>query len=786
MRRRILVQILWVLGLIVFAEIITVVVLELQAGVTAYINGESLWSKNQKRGVMALHRYIDTGDAADLANAHALLATPLLSRKARLLMDAEPGNVAGAKALVERAGHVDASRIVWIYRLFSNAPYFAQAIEQWQATDAPLLRLEQLAQEIEIRRSAGVMTESEKTPVRRQLEELEATIYPHTVEFSLLLSRGGTRMRWLLLMCSAVAYALLAWYGIAGISRLVRHVRDTESEFRLAFHQSAVGMLKIAHDGRVRRANEAASGILGVPLEELVGASLRDLLHEDEHALSHQANTDWTKLAHSCERQLVTRDGKAHWVRWTATRIPSHRNDIFVLLEDISENHLLTQEIAHQATHDELTGLINRREIVRRLETALAQTRNGTTHVLCFIDLDKFKVVNDTFGHLAGDHYLQQFSRLLDAQLRKADWIGRLGGDEFAVLLSGASQEGGAAAMARMHAALASDTFTCEGRVFAFNCSVGIVEMNAQSHDVEWVLSAADAACYVAKQQGRHRVCTYNAADPVLAQHRTELEWVANVQSAIAESRLLPYAQHIVPLQGGNGLQYELLARVRDRNGKLHAPGGFLAAMERFGQAAIVDRYMLDAAIEAFRANPAHLATLERCHINVSGQSIADPAFLAYVVERLDSLPQVARKLCFEITETAMIANLDDARHFITSVRTKGCCIALDDFGSGLSSFAYLKNLPVDIVKIDSVFVRNLDGDGDGMALVRSLSQIARALGKATVAEGVESIEVSRILASIGIGHAQGFALHKPAPLAEVMLETRPDRGGSGLRSVQA
>jgi len=777
-RRRIFIQMFWVLGLIAIAEFITVLVLEVQASVTSYLVAESQWSKSQKRAVMALHRYVDQDRQNDLEQVREQLQTPMLDREARMLMDAEPNNIAGAKRLIAAAGHADPDRLVWMYRIFSRAPYFSDAVVAWKETDAPILRLAQLADEIESHRRAGTLTRSLETHFHNQLDEVEATTNPLSLDFAYWLAHGNTQIRWTLLAFTAMVYTLLAWLAVTSIAKLVQHVRSTESEFRLAFHQSTVGMLKIARDGRVRQANEAVTGILGVPIDELVGASLRDILHEDDVALDDHGQLDWDQLTGASERKLATRDGNVRWVRWTATRITNRHNDLFVLVEDVSENHQLTQEIAHQAMHDELTGLINRREIVRRLEQALAETRTGTTHVLCFIDLDKFKLVNDTCGHLAGDKYLQQFSNLLSAQLRKGDWLGRLGGDEFAVLLSGAKQAGGAAAMARMHAALANNVFQWEGRVFTFNCSVGIAEMNADSPDVEWALSAADAACYVAKQQGRHRVCTYDAANPVLTQHRSELEWVANVQSAIAESRLVPFAQRIVPLQGGDGLQYELLARVRDRQGKMHAPGGFIAAMERLGQASIVDRHMLDVALDFFRANPQHLAVLERCHINVSAQSIADPTFLSYAIERLDALPQVAAKLCFEITETAMIANLDDARRFIDAIHAKGCRIALDDFGNGLSSFAYLKTLPVDILKIDSMFVRNLDSDGDGMALVRSLSQIARALGKSTVAEGVESEEVARILASIGIDHAQGFALHQPEPLEVLVAATRAGANG--------
>ena len=344
-----------------------------------------------------------------------------------------------------------------------------------------------------------------------------------------------------------------------------------------------------------------------------------------------------------------------------------------------------------------------------------------------------------------------------------------MGGDEFAVLLHDTTLDEAETAMARVHAALAVQAFRWNGRAFGLNCCVGVVEINDEAIDADWLLRAADAACYVAKEEGRNRIRCYRDADPSLSRRRHELEWVAHTQLAIAEDRLVLYAQRIVPLEGPPRLQYEVLVRLRDREGRLHAPGVFLPAMERYGQCMAVDRFVLMAVCRHFARNPGRLAGVELCHVNVSAQSVADPAFLEHAGALLDRHPGVAARLCFEITETAVIANLDDACRFIEAMRVRGCRIALDDFGSGLSSFAYLKRLPVDILKIDGAFVRDLGRGGSDLALVRSMSQMGQALGKVTIAEWVESEAVMAQLREVGIGCVQGYAVHVPCPLDELV-----------------
>lgn len=766
--------------------LLTAAVLETQAGATAYIIGESHWSKAQQRAVHGLYRYASHAQPADLAEARAALRIPLGDRDGRLALERDPVDLAAARAGFLQGDNApdDIGRLIWMYRVLGDAPYFRDSVRLWREAEVELQHLVTLADDLEAEQARGALDPASIQAYQRQLMVIDARVRPKELAFSRSLADGANFMRRVLLALSALVFVVLCAYALYVVRSTLRRVRETESEFRMAFHQSMVGMLKLDREGRLTQANEALAQILARPLPELRGLGLADVLHADDLPRDTAGGIDWDRVCEQGERRFLRPGGDVRWVRWTASVVDARTGcgeGVFVLAEDVSEAHELACEIAHQASHDELTGLINRREIARRLGSALGSARGcRRRHTLCFIDLDQFKLVNDTCGHEAGDRFLCQFAQHVAAQLRRDDWVGRLGGDEFAVLLHDTTLEEAETAMTRIHAALGEDAFRWNGRMFGLNCSIGVAEINDDAVDVDWLLRAADAACYVAKEEGRNRIRSYRDSDPSLSRRRRELEWVAHTQLAIAEQRLLLYAQRIVPLAGEGRLQYEVLVRLRDREGEVHAPGVFLPAMERYGQGMAVDRFVVDAVCGFLSRHPGHLAQVELCHVNVSAQSIADPAFLEHVGLLLDRHPGVATRLCFEITETAVIANLDDACRFIDAMRARGCRIALDDFGSGLSSFAYLKRLPVDILKIDGAFIRDLARGESDLALVRSMSQMGQALGKVTVAEWVESEAVLAQLREVGIGYAQGYAVHVPCPIGELVVDESVDAVPAG------
>lgn len=764
------------------ATLLTAVVLEIQAGATAYIIGEGHWSKAQKEAVYHLYRYVDAGDPNQLAQARVALAIPLGDRDARLALEQRPVDLKRARAglLQGQNAPEDVGRMMHVFHYLTDAPYMREAIERWRQSDVGILQLDALADEIETIRAQRVLDSNESASFRRRIENIAATLRPLESGFSQSLLRGS---RWLhrgLQLTSAVIFLVIAGFGLVVLRSALRRVSESEGKFRAAFDQAAVGMLKMDFDGRILDANAALADILGYARPSMLGLNVAQLLHPDERAdlMPDATGARWHQQSVSTDRRFLRRDGSTFWGRWTAsvTRFgsPNMSDRVFVIVEDVSRARTLAAEIAHQASHDALTGLINRREIERRLEQALQSARQqGLKHALCFVDLDQFKLVNDVSGHAVGDLLLRELAGSLTAQMRVGDWVGRLGGDEFAILIERCSHDEAEHMAQRMSAQVAASAFPWQGRSYRLTCSIGIVEINAQTPDVGWLLRAAEAACYLAKDEGRNRVRVYREADEAIARRHGEMQWVGETLRAMADKRLLLFAQRIVPARGDSSLMYEILLRVKDPNGRLQTPSDFLPAMERYGQAVTVDRHVLNLLFDQLARYPKHLQQLDLCHVNLSAQSIANPEFRGFVLHLLAQNRIPPSKLCFEITETAVIANLVEARAFINAVRAFGCSIALDDFGSGLSSFAYLKNLDVDFLKIDGVFVREMDTDAVDHALVRSICDLGRTLGKRTIAEWAETDSVLARLASVGVDYIQGFAIHRPCLLEELMRETR-------------
>jgi diguanylate cyclase (GGDEF)-like protein/PAS domain S-box-containing protein len=441
------------------------------------------------------------------------------------------------------------------------------------------------------------------------------------------------------------------------------------------------------------------------------------------------------------------------------------------------EGHRASAQLSWQATHDTLTGLFNRQEFERRLGLALGTAREtGRTHALCYLDLDQFKVVNDTCGHVAGDELLRQLARELSGQIRKTDTLARLGGDEFGLLISDC-QLGDARTVAEAaRNVVAGYQFSWECKSFAVGVSIGLVPVTGDCAGIESILSAADSACYAAKDQGRNRIHVYCEQDEELCLRHGEMQWVSRIQAALEEDRFELFYQNIVPVADnarGAAVHFELLLRMRDEQGALVPPGAFLPAAERYGLAVRLDRWVIDRILRTLEESGDELDELGICCINLSGQSLADEEFARFVIDRLRQQQARAKRICFEITETAAISNLTRAVRFIEALKAHGCLLALDDFGSGLSSFAYLKNLPVDFLKIDGMFVKDIVDDPIDHAMVKSINELGKQMGKRTIAEFVENDAILQRLRHIGVDYAQGYGIAVPRPLEELLRERR-------------
>jgi diguanylate cyclase (GGDEF)-like protein/PAS domain S-box-containing protein len=532
--------------------------------------------------------------------------------------------------------------------------------------------------------------------------------------------------------------------------------------------------------GRVASLNPMAEQLLGCKHGEALGLHVSEVLTivdettqtplEDPVQYCLRQGTS----IHSADRAVLIRpDTQRLAIDHSAAPIrdqQGNRVGAVLVFRDVTRQRELTRQIFYHATHDALTGIVNRREFERRLGLMLRHAKeHQRRHALCYLDLDQFKLVNDTCGHTAGDTLLRQLAAVLRTRMRERDTLARLGGDEFGVLLGECPLDQALRIAHGLREAIQDFRFTWEDKPFALGVSIGLVPIDYTSGDLQSVLSAADSACYVAKEKGRNRVHVNQPGDHELAQRQGEMQWIARLHQALAEDRFCLYYQPIVPLApaahaGDHG---EILLRLKEPDGQVILPGAFIPAAERYNQITAIDRWVIRAVLSALR-DQEQRPPLSQYSINISGQSLGDAAFLAFVVEQVEQATIEPSQICFEITETAAIANLTAAMNFVSTLKAKGCRFALDDFGSGLSSFAYLKTLPVDYLKIDGRFVKDMLDEPIDCAMVEAIHRVGHLMGIKTNAESVENTAILEKLRVIGVDYAQGYGIAKPRPFGSV------------------
>ena len=551
-----------------------------------------------------------------------------------------------------------------------------------------------------------------------------------------------------------------------------------EREFNVAVASCVSdALIRVNEDGRVAHLNAAAERMLGVSNARARQQRTGDLMPMYDPATDRPVDPltyedrPWSSNVahiHLGERELA--------VEFRSSRLVSRDGrpaGCLVALKDISEARRLRDAICFQAVHDNLTGLVDRHEFSRQLKQLVEQIHEESErHVLCLLDIDQFRLVNDTCGHAAGDDLLVQLSELLSHGVRDEDTLARIGSDQFVFLLRGCSTFHAQRRTRALLDRLSAFRFQWEAKRFRITVSIGLVTIDARTHSAESALRAADGACVSARASGRNRFAVFDADDDRYCRHFGDLKWMRRVEAALEEDRFVLHAQPIRALNDDAAPDnYEILVRMVDRDGSLIPPGQFLPAVERFNLCATLDRWVVRHALVAVR-DAETLAPAQRFWtINLSGQSLSDRLFQDYLFAELARNQIEPGKVCFEITETAAIAEMDRAIEFMNDLRERGCTLALDDFGSGLSSYAYLKNLPVDIVKIDGQFVRDIAHSEIALAMVRSINEIAQLMGKRTIAEYVEDDDILARLHSVGVDYVQGYGIGRPRDLASLVAE---------------
>ncbi|WP_414476000.1 EAL domain-containing protein [Microvirga sp. M2] len=547
-----------------------------------------------------------------------------------------------------------------------------------------------------------------------------------------------------------------------------------EALFRGAMKGAGIGTALLHLDGTVFTVNSAFCRLFGFSEGEMLSKTAADLTPPDDDPPDDGPLLRGEIDVVESERRLVRKDGAEVWVLRSASLLRDEAGKpayMIVQYQDITARREAEERLRYNATHDELTGLLNRSAFEQKLEEALAESRNtGVKHALAFVDLDRLKMINDSAGHVAGDALLRGVAGALPNYLREGDVIGRLGGDEFGIILLGCSLDDATVILEGLHTAASAIQFPWDGRSYSVGASIGVTEITPSTLSPSAVLAQADVACLTAKMAGRNRVSLYRPEQSEAVERHREIAVAAGIKLAIEEGRLRLFAQRIVACADTTQERYEVLVRMVDRDGSIVPPSVFIPAAERYDLIGAIDRWVVQEAL-TFIGRAGCLERDTQIHLNLSATSIGDTSFVAYVLETLEDTGVAPEILVFEITETALVSNMAVAATTVGRLREMGCQIALDDFGVGLSSFNYLRQFPVDIVKIDGSFVRNMTTNAVDRYIVKSIHQIAQELGAQTVAEFVEDQAAFELVSSLGITFAQGYAVHRPAPFEAILAD---------------
>lgn len=787
------------IAVVLFQALLGGVSLYTLSAVRGYVAGESLWSKSQKDAIYYLNLYADSRDESIFGKYQQAMAVPEGGHELRVALDSEPPDREAARRGIIKGGNHpdDVPSLIWLYLNFRHFSYLEIAIDRWIEGDAYLVQLDEVAREMHERIIHNQATDADMARWKARIFAINEGVTPAAKAFSDALGEGSrVILRWLLFTNLAtalglIALALLRTHKLLAQRHAFADALQLEKErAQITLQSIGDGVITTDVEGAIAYMNPAAEALTHWKAAQAVGlplAALFNLLDENaqadgfsliEHILSGQ-------LSGSSEHAMLIQRLDGSTVSVTLVGSPIHTagkvSGTVLVLHDMTQERQYIANLSWQATHDALTGLANRREFEFRLEQALLNlTRQPGRHALMFLDLDQFKLVNDTCGHAACDELLRHICALLQSGLREGDTLARLGGDEFGILLENCSPESSERIAEILRQTVQNLHFVWKGRPFVTTVSIGVVHVAQNPTTLESLLRAADMACYMAKEKGRNRVQLYHVDDSELSLRFGEMAWVQRLHMALEENRFCLYAQEIATLghvETGGG-HVEILLRLHDEAGRMILPNSFIPAAERYGLMTSLDRWVVENVFKIIAQCIAqqHEAPMAMCAINLSGITIGDDDFLIFLRQQFVIHRIPPEMICFEITETSAISNLASAIKFINELKGLGCYFSLDDFCAGMSSFAYLKHLPVDFLKIDGSFVRDMLDDPINRAMVEVINHIGHVMGKRTIAEFVETPQIEQALLEIGVDYAQGYNIERPQLFTTDSLLCRPSR----------
>ena len=778
-----------------------ILALDMMMGIRSFSVGENLWAKNQKAATFQILRYLHTADTQSAEAYKAAIDVHQHFMSMRETVTRAPEEVERMRDDLWAIGmpEADIGYGIWVQRYFGRTPPLQKMFNAWGQADKNMLELEQIYEEIVAYHQKP--SPEELTRLAAEIFRIDYILRTPADSFSGRLGVAAHQIYHGLINLEVFLFiGLLA--GIIWRTRSFLRERQamidvlhTERQ-RAAITLAAIGdaVISIDEQGKIDFMNEAACQLCDPKQEEngKPATEIHDLIFLIDETTGaaipfplQQLLDSGNNLAkNETSHRLLRRDGTTVSVSWVASLIRDEQQQVrgaVLVLHDTSREKEMIERLGWLAQRDPLTSLYNRRAFEEYLHKALGSLREHNVerrehagHVLIFIDLDQFKVVNDTSGHAAGDKLLCMIGEKISHSLRAQDVLSRMGGDEFGILLVNCSLKAGMQRAEEIRTLISDAELICGARKFTTTASIGLVHLDQAGATPGDALSAADLACYKAKDSGRNRVEVYHEEDAVLSARHGEMTWVEKIHQALREDHFLLYAQPIVALdQQAAPPHFELLLRLRGENGNVIPPGLFIPAAERFGLMPLIDRWVIDRAF-------AHIARLNasapenREHIyaiNLSGATFCDREFIDEVKARFTEHGIRYAQICFEITETHAVVNLSHAIGFITQMRALGCAFALDDFGAGMSSFGYLKHMPVDYLKIDGNLVKNMSSSTLDNTMVEMINRLGHAMRTRTVGEYAETQIIVEALRQYGVDFAQGYALGTPQPWLEKTAE---------------